>query len=141
MKPKQESSGEIRTQLDSKAPPGDALGGVNLGFLQGRNDPGGHMCQSGERPKSKRGLSHVLKALQGAPLPRQGPGQRVVVQPPGSAAEENEGGDETRSIVSCHYITVLLHMAKSPHPCRAFEALTCGRLQGRFSEAEKRLKG
>ena len=33
--------------------------------------------------KKKRGLSHGLKSLQGAPLPRQGPGQRVVVHPAG----------------------------------------------------------
>ena len=33
------------------------------------------------------GLSHLLKTLQGAPLPRQGPGQTFFSQVPGGVAE------------------------------------------------------
>ena len=45
---------------------------------------GRQMCQREEgHPNRVRGLSHVLKSLQGAPLPRKGPGQRVVVHPAG----------------------------------------------------------
>ena len=50
-------------------------------------------CVRGEREeKGERGLSHVLKALQDAPLPRQGPGQRVDTKTPGMPRRGGGGG-------------------------------------------------
>ena len=60
------------------------------------------MRQRGENPKGVRGFSHVLKALQDAPLPRQGPGQTSTSQGPGGVAEcpRRDTGVNTRAPVA-----------------------------------------
>ena len=46
----------------------------------------------------EQGLAHLIKVVQGAPLPRYGPGQRVVVQIPGGEAGKGKSG--TRSEIA-----------------------------------------
>ena len=50
------------------------------------------------------GLSHPLQALQGAPLPRQGPGQTFFSKVPGGVAEcpRRGTGVNTGALVATH---------------------------------------
>ena len=46
------------------------------------------------------GPSHEIQAPEGAPLPRQGPVQRVGAQPPGGASNRRSGGSTPAAVVS-----------------------------------------
>ena len=66
--------------------------------------------EEGGRGYHRMGPSHLTQAPEGAPLPRQGPGQRVVVQFPGSASHSRSIATTTAAVVSAVTISITINL-------------------------------
>ena len=65
-----------------------------------------HQSEGGGRGYHHAGPSHVVQAPEGAPLPRQGPVQRVAGQRPGSASHRRSIAATTAAVVSAVAISI-----------------------------------
>ena len=68
-----------------------------------------HQRGGGERGCHHAGPSHDSQAPEGAPLPRQGPVQRVVVQPSGGARHRRSRAATTAAVVSALAISITIN--------------------------------